>query len=69
VQPKLGLEGSMMQPPIKTSGSLDSITLDLDQVGRYLARMPNTYYNRLTIMIESAGWEKENGGYDQERLF
>jgi hypothetical protein len=58
-----------MQPPIRTSGSLDSITLDLDQVGKYLAKMPNTYYNRLMIMVESAEWEKENGGYDQERLF
>ncbi len=47
----------------------DSVTLDLDQVGKYLAKMPNTYYNRLMIMIESAEWEKENGGYDQERLF
>jgi hypothetical protein len=31
--------------------------------------MPNTYYNRIMLMVESAEWEKENGGYDQERLF
>jgi hypothetical protein len=54
---------------LKIAQLTDSVTLDLDQVGRYLAKMPNTYYNRLMIMIESAEWEKENGGYDQEKLF
>lgn len=40
---------------------LDSLTLNLDDVGKYLARfLPNTIYNRLMIIAESAEWEKEN---------
>lgn len=40
---------------------LDSLTLNLDDVGKYLARfLPNTIYNRLMIIVESAEWEKEN---------
>ena len=54
---------------LKIAQLTDSVTLDLDQVGKYLAKMPNTHYNRIMLMIESAEWEKENGGYDQERLF
>lgn len=40
---------------------LDSLTLNLDEVGKYLARfLPNTIYNRLMIIAESAEYEKEN---------
>jgi hypothetical protein len=40
---------------------LDSLSLDLDEVGKYLARfLPNTIYNRLMIIAEAAEWEKEN---------
>lgn len=40
---------------------LDSLTLNLDEVGKYLARfLPTTIYNRLMIIAESAEWEKEN---------
>jgi hypothetical protein len=48
----------------------DSITIDLDQIGKHLARMkPAIFYNRLMIIAEAAEWEMENSGYDQERLF
>jgi len=40
---------------------LDSLSLNLDEVGKYLARfLPNTIYNRLMIIAEAAEWEKEN---------
>jgi hypothetical protein len=48
----------------------DSISIDLDQIGKHLARMkPATHYNRLMIIAEAAEWEMENANYDQERLF
>ena len=44
----------------KIAQLLDSLTLDLDQVGKYIARfLPTTIYNRLMIIAESAEWEKE----------
>lgn len=46
---------------------LDSSTLNLDEVGRYVARMPTIYYNRLMVVAESAEWEKEKAGYDEDR--
>ena len=52
----------------KIATNLDSSTLDLDEVGRYFARMPTIHYNRLMIVAESAEWEKEDKGYDKERL-
>ena len=40
---------------------LDSLSLNLDEVGKYLARfLPNTIYNRLMIIAEAAEWEKKN---------
>ena len=40
---------------------LDSLSLNLDEVGKYLARfLPNKIYNRLMIIAEAAEWEKEN---------
>ena len=39
--------------------SLDRVSLDLDEVGRNIARMTNLPYNRLIIVIEAAEEEKE----------
>jgi hypothetical protein len=37
------------------------LRIDLDEVGRQLARMkPHLTYNRLMIIAESAEWELEN---------
>ena len=38
---------------------LDSLTLNLDEVGRYLSTMPNIYYNRFMVVAEAAEHEKE----------
>ena len=44
----------------KIAQLLDSLTLDLEQVGKYIARfLPTTIYNRLLIIAEAAEWEKE----------
>jgi len=43
----------------KIANSLDSVSLDLDEVGRNIARMTNLPYNRLLIVVESAEEEKE----------
>jgi hypothetical protein len=43
----------------KIADSLDSVSLDLDEVGRNIARMNNLPYNRLLIVVESAEEEKE----------
>jgi|SaaInl74LU_5_DNA_1037368.scaffolds.fasta_scaffold04110_3 hypothetical protein len=43
----------------KIANSLDSVSLDLDEVGRSIARMRNLPYNRLLIVVESAEEEKE----------
>lgn len=40
------------------ANKLDSVTLDLDEVGRYLATMPNVYYNRFMIVAEAAEFAK-----------
>lgn len=37
---------------------LDKVTLNLDEVGRYLASMPNVYYNRFMIVAEAAEFAK-----------
>lgn len=39
--------------------SLDRVSLDLDEVGRNIARMTNLPYNRLIIVIEAAEEEKD----------
>ena len=41
------------------ANSLDYASLDLDEVGRNIARMNNLPYNRLLIVVESAEEEKE----------
>ena len=39
---------------------VNDVTLDLDQVGIYLARVaPNVSYTRLQVIAESAEYEKE----------
>ena len=43
----------------KIADSLDSVSLDLDEVGRNIARMNNLPYNRLLIVVESTEEEKE----------
>jgi hypothetical protein len=53
----------------KIATDLDSSTLNLDEVGRYFARMPTIYYNRLMVVAESAEWEKVANGYDKEEGF
>lgn len=47
---------------------VSDVRIDLDQVGMYLARIkPNTPYNRLMVIAESAEWEKEKA-YDREHI-
>ena len=41
------------------ANKLDSVTLNLDEVGRYLAGMPNVYYNRFIVVAEAAEFSKE----------
>ena len=51
---------------------LDSVTLNLDEVGRYLAGMPNIYYNRFMIVAEAAEFAKleaESPFQMMDRLF
>jgi hypothetical protein len=44
------------------------LTLDLDEVGRYMAtNTPTVLANRLDVIIESARYEKENL-YDREHI-
>lgn len=41
-------------------GSVDNLSLDLDQVGVKIARIaPNVLFNRLEVIVESAREEKE----------
>ena len=45
----------------KLSTLVNDITLDLDEVGIYLARLaPTISYNRLMLIAESAEFEKES---------
>jgi hypothetical protein len=51
---------------------LDSVTLNLDYVGRYLAGMPNVYYNRFMVVAEAAEFAKaeaESSIFQMDRLF
>lgn len=38
---------------------IDKVSLDLDQIGIYLARDNNITYNRLMVIAEAAEFEKE----------
>jgi homoserine acetyltransferase len=45
---------------IKLGNILSDLRIDIEQVGRYLARTsPNVVYNRLVTVAESAQYEKE----------
>jgi hypothetical protein len=45
---------------IKLGNILSDLRIDIEQVGRYLARTsPNVVYNRLITVAESAQFEKE----------
>jgi hypothetical protein len=45
---------------IKLGNILSDLRIDIEQVGRYLARTsPNVVYNRLITVAESAQYEKE----------
>jgi hypothetical protein len=45
---------------IKIANLINDLTLDLDQVGYYLARfLPNTTYRRIIEIAEAAKHEKE----------
>ena len=51
---------------------LADLRLDLEMVGKYLARQqPNVVYNRLQVISESAEFEKgiQNGQHNQYTLF
>jgi uncharacterized ferritin-like protein (DUF455 family) len=41
------------------ANKLDSVSLNLDEVGRYLAGMPNVFYNRFMVVAEAAEFSKE----------
>lgn len=43
----------------KLADLVSNVSIDLDQIGIYLANLPNIYYNRLLTVIESAEHEKE----------
>jgi hypothetical protein len=46
---------------IKLMEISNDVTLDLDQIGIYLARLsPNVSFRRLNEIIESANYEKES---------
>jgi homoserine acetyltransferase len=45
---------------LKLGNILSDLRVDIEQVGRYLARTsPNVVYNRLITVAESAQYEKE----------
>jgi translation initiation factor 2 alpha subunit (eIF-2alpha) len=49
---------------------MDSLSIDLEEVGRYLGRQGNLSFNRLMIVIESAEEEKNRmTELNQTRLF
>tara|TARA_B110000503_G_scaffold24074_1_gene37855 strand:+ start:188 stop:370 length:183 start_codon:yes stop_codon:yes gene_type:complete len=43
----------------KITDSLDRTTLNLDDVGKNIARMSNVHFNRLMIVAEAAEFEQE----------
>lgn len=50
----------------KLTELVEPVSLNLDEVGRAIARMSNLHYNRLITIVESAEWEKENYYTKQE---
>lgn len=44
---------------VKIGDLIDSLTLDLDQIGMFLARDNKITYNRLMVIAEAAEFERE----------
>ena len=53
----------------KMSEMVNDLTLDLDQVGVYLASSNSITYNRLMAVAESARYEKEEKEHSSDYLF
>jgi len=50
----------------KIAQLITDLRLDLEQVGIYVARQPNTVYRRIQIVAESAEYEKEQSSINIE---
>jgi hypothetical protein len=48
----------------KIAELVTDLRLDLEQVGIYVARQPNTVYRRVQVISESAKYEKEEPDLD-----
>lgn len=55
---------------VRIGDLIDSVSLDLDQIGVFLARDNNITYNRLMVIAEAAEFEKEiQSGKQFDTLF
>lgn len=54
---------------LKIGNLINDLTLDIEQVGIYLARNSNVTYRRLQEIAEAAKWEKEERVHDDNYLF
>jgi|LakMenEpi03Aug12_release.lakeMendotaPanAssembly.Ray.scaffolds.fasta_scaffold4905561_1 hypothetical protein len=58
------------QVATKIGDLIDKVSLDLDQIGMFLARDNNITYNRLMVIAEAAEFEKETqSGKQFDTLF
>jgi hypothetical protein len=58
------------QVATKIGDLIDRVSLDLDQIGMFLARDNNITYNRLMVIAEAAEFEKEiQSGKQFDTLF
>jgi hypothetical protein len=58
------------QVATKIGDLIDKVSLDLDQIGMFLARDNNITYNRLMVIAEAAEFEKEiQSGKQFDTLF
>ena len=53
----------------KIAELVNDLTLDLEQIGLYLASNNNITYNRIMVVAESARYEKEEKEHSQDYLF
>ncbi len=44
----------------KIAKLINDLTIDLDQIGTYIARYSNTTYRRFLEIADAAKWEKED---------
>lgn len=52
------------------ANKLDSVSLNLDEVGKYLSQMNNLTYNRFMVIAEAAEFEREyKESYQKDTLF